>query len=258
MAIAVAGIGLMLAGCGQTDFATNVGETTATLNGTITTYAEGEPTTAHFEYWKTFDSDVRHRTQTRTVTGAGPISETVTQLAPNTHYSYRLCGTEGDSPVVCVQTRSFATGRDSVQAYGTTNEYGSGPRRWVNEIDVDALQGSPGEPPLGRAFFKLGVAAQFGAYEVPGGSHSGPNITCLEVQGNEAIIGVRDDLDLHSAFPEQSFVRAVDGGPLGSGLDRFEVFWFEDNPRTPTDCSALPDSLHVTMWRGEVAVNNVP
>jgi len=250
--------GLIVAGCGQTDFATSVGQTSATFNGTITTYTEGVPTSVHFEYWKTFDSADHDRTADQTVTGTGPVSERVTELAPNTHYSYRLCGEEGDGPVVCAQTRFFATGRDSVQAYGTTNEYGSGPRRWVNDIDVDALDGQSGQPPLGHAYFKLGVAAGFGGVEVPGGSHSGPNITCLEVHGNEAIIGVRDDLDAAESFPEQSFVRAVDGGPLGSGLDRFEVFQFDQDPRAATDCSPLPAFGPVTLMRGEVAVNDAP
>jgi hypothetical protein len=216
------------------------------------------PTSVHFEYWKTFDSAVHHRTPDQTVTGTGPVSEAVTQLAPDTHYSYRLCGREGDGPVVCAQTRTFATGRDSMQAYGTTNEYGAGPRRWVNDIDVDALQGGSGQAPLGHAYFKLGVAAGFGAVEIPGGSQTGPNITCLEVHANEAIVGVRDDMDVHESFPEQSFVRAVDGGPLGSGLDRFEVFDFQTNPRAATDCSALPAFGPVTLMRGEVAVNDVP
>lgn len=259
-ALIIVGVVLLVTGCGQTDFATSVGQTSATLNGTITTYTEGEQTSFHFEYWKTFDSAVRHRTPDQTVTGTGPISETVTPLAPDTHYSYRLCGTEGDSPVVCAQTRTFATGRDSVQAYGKTILYVSGGREWLNGIDVDALKGAPGEPPLGRAFFLWGRGVLGASSETPVGSHSGPNVTCLEVQGDEAIIGVRDDLDSDSSFPEQSFVRAVDGGPLGSGLDRFELFpWYDGNdPRSPTDCfSPLPEA-EITLERGEVAVNDVP
>jgi hypothetical protein len=260
LVLVFAAVVLIATGCGQTDFATNVGETSATLNGTITTYTEDEPTSAHFEYWKTFDPDVRHRTPSRTVTGTGPISETATQLAPDTHYSYRLCGTEGDSPAVCAQTRTFATGRDSVQAYGKTILYISAGREWVNGIDVEALRGAPGEAPLGRAFFKLGTGVPAATRETPGGSHSGPNITCLEVQGNEAIFGVRDDLDFDSLFPEQSFVRAVEGGPLGSGRDRFELFEGESfsPPRAPTDCSSPLRDAEITLEWGEVAVNDVP
>jgi len=259
LVLAFAAVALVAAGCGQTDFATNVGETSATLNGTITTYAEGEPTSVHFEYWKTFDAGVRHRTASRTVTGTGPVSETVTQLAAATHYSYRLCGTEGDGPVVCAQTRTFATGRDSVQAYGETEVYGSAPRHQVADIDVDALEGDSAQPPLGRAYFRYGTAAGFGEVWAPIGSKSGPNITCIEVNGNEAIVGVRDDQNPDNSPLHQTFVRAVDGGPLGSGLDRFELFIPpDDNPRAPTDCSPLPAFGPVELTKGEVAVNDVP
>jgi hypothetical protein len=255
---AFAAVALVAAGCGQTDFATDVGETSATLNATITTFAEGEPTWVRFEYWKTFDAGVRHQTASRTVTGTGPVSETVTGLAANTHYSYRLCGTEGDGPVVCAQTRTFATGRDSVQAYGETEEYGSAPRHQVVDIDVDALEGESAQPPLGRGYFRFGTAGGFGVVWAPVGSKSGPNITCIEVNGNEAIVGVRDDQNPIDSL-RQTFVRAVDGGPLGSGLDRFELFIPPDNdPRAPTDCSPLPAFGQFELIKGEVAVNDVP
>jgi hypothetical protein len=254
----LAAVGLIAAGCGQTDFATNVGETSATLNGTITTHNEGEQASVHFEYWKTFDSSVRHQTTRRTVAGTGPVSETVTPLATDTHYSYRLCGTEGDGPVVCAQTRNFATGRDSVQTYGETEEYGVAPRHQVVDIDVDALEGESAQPPLGRAYFRFGTAGGFGVVWAPVGSKSGPNITCLEVNGNEAIFGVRDDQNPLNTL-RQTFVRAVDGGPLGSGLDRFELFIPPNNdPRAPTDCSALPAFGEFELIKGEVAVNDAP
>jgi len=256
--VVASAVALVAVGCGQTDFATNVGETSATLNGTITTYSEGEATSVHFEYWKTFDSSVRHQTPSRTVTGTGPVSETVTPLAADTHYSYRLCGTEGDGPVVCSQTRTFATGRDSVQAYGETEEYGSAPRHQVVDIDVDALEGESAQPPLGRAYFRFGTAGGFGVVWAPVGSKSGPNITCLSVNGNEATVGVRDDQNPVTSL-RQTFVRAVDGGPLGSGLDRFELFIPpSDDPRAPTDCSPLPAFGQFELIKGEVAVNDVP
>jgi hypothetical protein len=90
-----------------------------------------------------------------------------------------------------------------------------------------------------------------------GGSKSGPNLTCLAVRGNEATLGLRDDLDVDDAFPEQIWVRAVDGGPLGSGLDRFEATLAEEN-RAPTDCSPLPETPKITLRLGEVAVNDAP
>lgn len=258
LVVAFAAVAVVAAGCGQTDFATNVGATSAKLNGTITTYSEGEPTSVHFEYWKTFDSSVRQQTTSRTVIGTGPVSETVTQLAADTHYSYRLCGTEGDGPVVCAQTRTFATGRDSVQAYGETEVYDSAPRHQVVDIDLDALEGESAQPPLGRAYFRFGTAGGFGVVVVEIGSKSGPNITCIEVNGNEAIVGVRDDQNPANSL-RQTFVRAVDGGPLGSGLDRFELFIPpSDNPRSPTDCSPLPAFGPIELTKGEVAVNDVP
>jgi hypothetical protein len=66
-----------------TEPATNVGATSATLNGT----ADGAGT-VHFEYGTTTSYGLTTRTQT--VTGSGPVSATVTGLTAETTYHFRI------------------------------------------------------------------------------------------------------------------------------------------------------------------------
>jgi hypothetical protein len=258
--IGAVGVGLLLvfAGCGQTDYATGVTEDGAQLNGTITTLTEGVETTAWFEYWPTANLAAKQQTPDQNVTSTGPINADIGSLANRTEYQYRLCGTEDDSQVVCAQTRRFTTGRDTVQAYGDTDFVGDplGVPERFRGLDFDVVAGSSGVSGPAFVFYELDAGPYILTF--PLGSHTTPTVTCFEVGGNTAVIGLRntDRPDL-----QQSFVQLVDGGPLGSGQDGLAAIVNDLPPdyadRDPSDCSPIQRPL-IPLSSGEIVVNEAP
>lgn len=85
--------------------------------------------------------------------------------------------------------------QDSVQATGQTN---------LGQVAFSAQSGPSGENPSGTVEF-------FG--------QTGP-VTCLQVSGNTAYVGFT--IPLFGSSPIAA--KLVDGGPAGSGLDRFDAF----------------------------------
>jgi hypothetical protein len=258
--IGALGVGLLLvfAACGQTDYATDVTEDGAQLNGTITTLAEDVTTTAWFEYWPTANPSNKQQTPDQDVTSTGPLNADVGSLANQTEYQYRLCGTEDDSQVVCAQTRRFTTGRATVQGYGYTDFVGDplGVRERFQGLDFDAVAGSSGLS--GPAFVVYELDAGSSILTFPLGSRTTPTVTCFDVEGNTAVIG------LHNAEQPnvpQSFVQLVDGGPLGSGQDGLAALVNDlppDSPdRDPSDCSPIQKPL-IPLISGEIVVNEAP
>src|SRR3954451_14406476 len=109
---------LGVTGCyGQTDLATHIGPTSATLNARGA--ANSGPVEPYFEYWKTATPQATIQTPIRIIgPGAkGPFAEPVRSLTNHTQYSFRLCGSDSSTGgrAVCAQTRSFITGLASVQ-----------------------------------------------------------------------------------------------------------------------------------------------
>jgi hypothetical protein len=247
---------IALAGCGQTDYASDVTEDSAQLNATITTLTDGVETNAWFEYWPAASPSNVQQTPGHDVTATGPLSDDIGGLANHTEYRYRLCGTEDDSEVVCAQERRFTTGRTTVQAYGETET--SNPNapsvQYYSDLDFDLVEDPSGVS--GPAFARANYAGGFGILRFELGSHSDPEITCFSVDGNTAVVGL---FNTDGTFSLQGFVQLVDGGPLGSGLDRAAVALSDvaGSPhREPTDCSPLSSGL--PMKFGEIVVNEAP
>jgi hypothetical protein len=250
----------VLAGCyGQTDLATEIDETTAKLNARGAT--NNGPANAFFEYWKTATPGTKLQTTPQTIPGgvSGPFNQRVTGLAANTSYSFRLCGNDKSSsgPPVCAQTRSFLTGSSSVQAYGDTYApYGE--TGW-DRIDVKVAAGPPGGSPIGRVFARIydAEAGPPGGVAFPLGSETEDNVTCIAVEGNVAVIGFRMIPSWEDVAPysDQQFAYVVNGGPAGSGQDRFATtLHIED--REPTDCTIPADpAANSPLRRGEAAVS---
>jgi hypothetical protein len=166
----------VLAGCyGSTEPATDIGIDRATLRAFGDT--ERSPTISWFQYWPgTSPSDGVRTTPSRDWPAGvrGPLSESVTGLAPNTLYSFRLCGTTEGRPAVCAQTRTFRTlDGDVVKAYFRASGGG--------EAELYAVSGAHGEAPRG-----------FLAFAPPSPSPV-EDVVCLAVRGDEAVIGTRVD-----------------------------------------------------------------
>jgi hypothetical protein len=250
-----------LAGCyGQTDLATDIGETSARLNARGTT--NNGPANVFFEYWKTATPGTKLQTAPKTIPGGvtGPFNQHVTGLATSTSYSFRLCGSDQSSgSPVCAQTRSFFTGRSSVQAYGDTYApYGD--TGW-DRIDVNVGAGPPGGSPVGRVFARIynAEAGPPGGVALGLGSETEDNVTCIAVEGNVAVVGFRQVPSWEDIAPysDQQFAYIVDGGPAGSGQDRFSTTLnIED--RDPADCTIPANPAANSPLRGgEAAVSEV-
>jgi hypothetical protein len=260
---AVVGAAVLVVGCGQTDYATQVGSSGATLNATITTLDQQSTATYWFQYWRTATPSETLETTHRTVTATGPFSASVGSLPDGTEFQYRLCGSEGDSKPVCAQTRRFTTGRDSLQAWGRSQQFSDCNRQEdvYDPIDFDVVDGPGGAS--GAAFVRWLIACG-GGLDFELGSHSAADITCFQVSGSVAVVGfqVPGNPDPNDPEPGQVFVQAVDGGPAGSGkdsllvkIDDFPPGQFERPNRS--DCSPLgPASAGVPLRDGDVAVND--
>jgi hypothetical protein len=102
--------------------------------------------------------------------------------------------------------------------------------------------GAAGDPPFGFSF-------RFAATSGPGGENPsgtanatdgfefafGGSVTCLEVTGNSAVIGVENEF--LADFPVAgTIISVVDGGPAGSQLDTIDLFFFLNTVPTPDTC----------------------
>jgi hypothetical protein len=242
-------LALFVSGCvGTTTFATGVGRTEATLNGTGTTGPSG--TDVYFEYWPTANAAAKVETSHRAIgpNVSGPIREHVGDLADDTRYSFRLCGVE-DARVVCAQTRQFETGHANVQAWGETERA----TFWFQRIDVDVVSGPGGEDPSGHA---TNVGRLANQAPLLWGSKS-PNVTCLHVEGNTAVVGFTNPGE--TGENHQSFALLQDNGASGSGKDEFLSFPNGFFHRQPDDCS-LPlqgaPGAPVPLAQGDIAISD--
>jgi hypothetical protein len=256
---------LSIAGCyGQTDLATHVAQDAATLNARGT--ANNGPANVYYEYWKTSTPQTKLQTAPKTIPGgaSGPFDQRVTGLDDQTAYSFRLCGGDqsNSGPAVCAQARSFITGSASVRVYGSTQPAPFGENS-INQIDVNVASGPPGGSPLGR-FYALwrygGPGGPPGGIALNLGSQTTDNITCLNVEGNVAMIGYRQIPPNPDSVPIKNVLHAlvVDGGPSGSGLDRISAGATDDD-EDPNDCTipANAESSGYPLRSGEASVSEV-
>lgn len=100
----------------STDYATDVSQTHATLNGSFT-IGDANMSSYGFEYRKNTDTVF----QTVTVSGEGSVSETVTGLTPNTQYLYRTFCTAVGCETVYGNYRNFTTQAVSATTNAATN-----------------------------------------------------------------------------------------------------------------------------------------
>ena len=247
---------LALPGCaGYTEFATDIGRSSATLNGGGTAGSGG--TDVYFEYWPTGTPADRLETPRRSVgPGArGAFQATVAELQVDTSYSFRLCGREG-TRVLCAQTRRFVTGADNVSAWGKTRQASPGETPYVwDRIDSQAFSGPTGLNPTGRFYNRLIVVSRPPPSTM--GSLTEDNVTCVKVQGRTAVVGFKDP----GASGEQNFALLEDNGPSGSGQDRYQALPNSFFNRQPIDCSLpLPEPLGrpetLAPGAGDVAISD--
>ena len=257
--VAVAG----LTGCiGQTEFATNIGATRATLNGVGV--AEDGPANVYFEYWRASAPIDVFTTPVQAIPdgAAGPVSADVKGLESNTLYAYRLCGQEEGQQPVCAQTRRFVPGQDNVLAWGATVPIVNAPGApiYFYPIDFEVFGGPPGEnDPFGHAFTRREQRVA----PLVLGSRTEDWITCVEIDGNRAVVGWYVDLEVPPGAPfdpRPQFAQLYDLGPAGSGKDRFTATYGGVIDRLdPADCSPFTDEQSAEPLQfGDVAIGAAP
>lgn len=123
-----------------TGAATNVGDSGATLAGTVT--PDGAPVTARFEYGTTTAYG-----RTAAATGATAVSATLTGLAPETTYHYRLVATSPGGGTGRGQDRTFRTTAPAASAQAAVLSRVSIGRRWRLGRNLPSF--SRKRPPVG-------------------------------------------------------------------------------------------------------------
>jgi hypothetical protein len=118
-------------------------------------------------------------------------------------------------------------------------------------FEFNATSSPTGGSPSGTASWD-----QFGVFHFEG------TVSCLAVTGNRAVIGIDVDTAASSLDFEGFFLTAVDGGPLGSGLDSFDAaptIIAGAGDIVPTDCSfAFTPFSPAAVTSGDIVVHDAP
>jgi hypothetical protein len=206
-AIAVCGV-LALPGCvGITDPATNVGQTTARLNA----HGRTDDISAHFYFrYANQEADLptaaAKRTPTRTIPAHRPdngefgyFGENVTGLSPGRNYFFELCGGDDKpgAPDWCGGRQRFFTEPSSNQD-SVTGEMTAGAIVFI--VRFKAASGPQGQNADGWFEFR--------------NPRNGAGITCLEVEGSRAAMGLV--IQGSNGSTSGLIVTLTDGGPGGT------------------------------------------
>jgi hypothetical protein len=140
------------------------------------------------------------------------------------------------------------TGQDSLTVTGVA---GNAPRQPFSfgDLDIHASSGPSGETPTGRALI---VVTSPGPGNIPIGSQTTDNVTCLAVSGNSAVVGFRDLVTNTGQWVGQF----SDNGPANSGLDRFSLTLA--SLRAPSDCSPLGPDEPIPLVSGDIVIHDAP
>ncbi len=157
------------------------------------------------------------------------VSIPLAGLTPSTMWHYRLCAKDAQAGT-CSKDATVFTG-DSVVGSGTT---GGG---FDVTFDIDAHSGPAGENPTGTAGLER-VSFPFTSLR--------GRVTCLNVTGNRAVIGVENSL---GSEPAAGALFEVWGGPGDTlGVEFLDA--------VPTVCPAPLDLFPNPVALGEIEVSN--
>lgn len=235
----VLGAGVLLAACGfgrtgdpvvvrdiEATLAADVGTTEP---GTVTWWFEYGPTDT---YGSTTPPDSALVSDETAMVG---VEEDVDGLQPATTYHYRVCVDDADGDGGCGDDRTFTTEalRDRVAGTGTVISIPSLGYSYAASVDASqaadgtGLEGTGAALP-GSAYFRL--------------VDEGP-VTCLEVVGNRAAIGLlADHTDVGAGIvPRLVFIE--DNGPTGDRLSFGSIEAPATECPVPTDADFVPGSL---------------
>ncbi len=187
---------LTLAGCfGSTEPATDVTVTSAKLQARGSTGSSAAY--SFFQYWPAAHPSRRVETPRKDwpANVSGPFAATVSRLAVDTPYSFRMCGGDAGRAPVCAQTRAFRTvtpDGDLVIGIGEMAEE-------FRPLEINARSGPSGENPGGP----VAVRGRFAG-----------TATSVEVRDNRAAVVAEGTVfGGGQTFTAAACVTVVDGGP---------------------------------------------
>ncbi|MFC4542841.1 S8 family peptidase [Halosolutus amylolyticus] len=108
-----------------TDSATGVGETAATLNGTLNDLGGASSADVYFE-WGEAGSGLPNTTSTQTLTSTGSFSDDISGLSSGTEYEFRAVASGSDGSSDTGATQSFTTDSGDGGCFITTATAGEG------------------------------------------------------------------------------------------------------------------------------------
>jgi hypothetical protein len=245
--VALVGV-VFLTGCyAQTQPATDVGSETATLR------AHGTADHGQAESW--FEYEVSGRVGDPQQTGqltwpggaSGPIIQKVTDLSAGTSYSFRICGTDVQTDPVCAQTKTFTTKPPTEDV-----AHGGWWSGCCNSFGVNARSGPGGENPTGSMNLRAGNSFD------PVSRSFGGTVTCLEVDGRQAVIGAVGQVTTSppgTSNPATLLALVVDGV---TAADEFEVGEIVSGSTPPNCATATFGSPSEAQDWFEFVVNDAP
>lgn len=183
----------------STSDATNITQSHATLHGTI----EVENTSVQsqgFEYKKSSDTNY----QTVNVSGSGEITKTLTNLIPNTQYTYRTFCTTNGCGTDYGEEKTFTTQNVTVTTYAATN---------LTESSA-TLNGSihAGDATVTDKGFKYWPA------------NEPQNVTTISVANTGNISATVYGLTVNTTYKYRTFV-FINNGTYQGDIQTFEVSW---------------------------------
>lgn len=172
----------------STDGATNVGETSATIEGSLTDLGNADSAEVSFEY-RDAGSSTWEATATQALTATGGFSETVTGLASDADYEFRAHAVASDGDTATGNSVGFTTAvAESDPAIETFDISEAGSPNPHAEIDVDwAVSDADGD--LSTVSVQVddadGAMVRFSRTAVGGASASGSESYKIKKGGGE-------------------------------------------------------------------------
>ncbi|MEZ3168906.1 fibronectin type III domain-containing protein [Halorubrum ejinorense] len=195
----------------STDGATSIGETSATIAGSLPDLGNADSAEVSFEY-RDAGSSTWEATATQALTATGGFSETVTGLASDTGYEFRAHAVASDGDTATGNSVAFATTvAESDPVIETFDVSEAGSPNPHAEISVDWVV-SDADGDLNAVSVRVddadGTMVRFSETRVGGGSASGSESYKIKKGGGEVYdVTLRVKEDAGSAVSETKSVR---------------------------------------------------
>jgi Carboxypeptidase regulatory-like domain len=175
LAFVAAAAALAFAGCsGETNPATNVTNTTATLHGTVSCN-NGDSGTWWWEYRRAGASWTQTAHQAFNCTSSSgnvPVSKAISGLTPNSHYTFQLASSLNGGATIYADSNGYATTTETDPA-ATYDAFDTGPDASPPTLDLSGSLAALADQALASQYYDLHVDAKDGDPSSPSSQQSG-------------------------------------------------------------------------------------